>query len=374
MVDATRGGRNAAALAILALSALLLTPFFFQRTIARQRASYTGSLDPARAAASDVLLALAKEVGSIRGYLLTGDSALLTDYRIARSGQERALARLAALPKDDSAMARQSRLLDSTSREWNELNDRVSRGMVPRAEAIALLGGQQAKYRAALDAGEALEDQLVRSVSDLRERVAEMERRWAIATWGLAIVAAAAAAIVVFMMRVSHKQSALARTDPLTGLYNRLGFDELATRELSRARRNRAAITLLSFDLDGFKQVNDARGHGAGDNLLRSVGNAIRAAIRDIDVAGRLGGDEFAVLLPDNRANPPELAVERVRGVILAALEREQWPVTLSIGAVTSHNTDATIDEMIHSADTLMYRVKNAGKNALRHENISASR
>ena len=165
----------------------------------------------------------------------------------------------------------------------------------------------------------------------------------------------------------------MARTDPLTGLYNRLGFDELATRELSRARRNGAAITLLSFDLDGFKAVNDRQGHAAGDQLLRSVGNAIRSAIRDIDVAARLGGDEFAVLLPDNRANPPERAVERVHGVIAEALARERRAVTLSVGAVTVTGQTIGIDEMIHASDTLMYRVKNAGKNAILHEHMEPS-
>ncbi|MEO5569257.1 MAG: hypothetical protein ABIR92_12240, partial [Gemmatimonadaceae bacterium] len=76
MVDAARGGRNAAALAILALSALVLTPFLFQRTVARHRATITTALDPARQGTSDVQLSLAREVGAIRGYLLTGDSAL----------------------------------------------------------------------------------------------------------------------------------------------------------------------------------------------------------------------------------------------------------------------------------------------------------
>jgi diguanylate cyclase (GGDEF)-like protein len=169
-------------------------------------------------------------------------------------------------------------------------------------------------------------------------------------------------------MRTSHRQSTLARTDPLTGLYNRLGFDELAIRELSRARRNASAITLISFDIDNFKQINDQRGHAAGDDLLRVVGKAIRGAVRDIDVAGRLGGDEFAILLPDNRARPPERAVERVRMVIMGEIARGNWPVTLSIGAVTVRERDLGIDEMIHVSDKLMYAVKNAGKDAMKHE------
>jgi two-component system, sensor histidine kinase LadS len=173
------------------------------------------------------------------------------------------------------------------------------------------------------------------------------------------------------MMRLSHQQSTLARTDALTGLFNRLGFEELASRELVRARRNGSAITLVAFDLDGFKRVNDARGHAAGDRLLRSVGDAIRAAVREIDVAARLGGDEFAVLLPDNRAEPPERAVERVQKVIIDALQRGQWGVTLSVGAVTARGNDADVGEMMHAADTLMYQVKNRGKDAMSHQMLA---
>jgi len=124
----------------------------------------------------------------------------------------------------------------------------------------------------------------------------------------------------------------------------------------------------MSFDLDGFKQINDQRGHAAGDDVLRAVGRAIRGTVREIDVAARLGGDEFAVLLPDNRARPPERAVERVRGAIMDALSREGWPVTISIGAVTVQQREIAVDEMIRVSDKLMYSVKNHGKNALKHE------
>jgi diguanylate cyclase (GGDEF)-like protein len=369
-MDAARGSRNAAALAIVALSASLLTPYLFQRTIAARRQVITSSLGPARDATSDVRLALAREVGAIRGYLLTHDSALVTEYRLARSDQDRAFAELARVSGLDTAIQRGVRELDAAVREWNETNDLLARGSIKPGDARDRLPVQQQKYRAALNATEAIENRVTRDVEERRVIVGSLESWWAAASIGLAILAAAAAMVIV-MMRSSHRQSALARADPLTRLYNRLGFDELATRELSRARRNRTPITLLIFDLDGFKQVNDERGHAAGDDLLRTVGDAIRRTIRDIDVAARLGGDEFAVLLPDNRATPPERAVERVRDAIHASLERHQRPVTLSVGAITLRDHPMSIDEMIHTADTLMYRVKNTGKNAMRHELIA---
>jgi diguanylate cyclase (GGDEF)-like protein len=372
MVDAVRGGRNAAALAILALSALLLTPFFFQRSIARQRQVYTVSLDPARAHASDAMLAMARQIGSIRGYLLTRDTSLLIEYRHARAAQDTALTQLAHVFLADSVMAAEARALDHAAREWNASNDELAAGRITPAEAIARLATQQEMYRRALNQGEALEDNISAAVTAMRGRVGSLEHWWALATIALAVIAAGGAGLVIVMMRTSHRQSTLARTDPLTGLYNRLGFDELAIRELSRARRNASPITLMSFDIDHFKQVNDQRGHAAGDELLRVVGKAVRGAVRDIDVAGRLGGDEFAILLPDNRATPPERAVKRVRMVIMGEIARGHWPVTLSIGAVTVRERDISIDEMIHASDKLMYAVKNQGKDAMKHEVLAA--
>jgi diguanylate cyclase (GGDEF)-like protein len=372
MVDALRGGRNAAALAILALSALLLTPFLFQRAIAKNRAVYTGSLDPARSAASEAMLALAREISAIRGYLLTDDASLLKDYQEARRAQDAALAQLENVSHVDPAMQRQAETFMAAARAWNTSNDSLASGAIDKAEATRRLAGQQGRYMAALDAGQALDHMVVQSVAQVRDRVGALEHRWALATLGLAVVAAAGAVVVVTMMKTSMHQSALARTDPLTGLYNRLGFDELAGRELLRGKRNASATTLMSFDLDGFKRINDEQGHAAGDEVLRSVGRAVRATIRNIDVAARLGGDEFALLLPDNRAIPPERAVERVTGAIRDALARDHRTVTVSVGAVTVQGHDITIDEMIRVADKLMYSVKNDGKNAMRHEMVAA--
>jgi diguanylate cyclase (GGDEF)-like protein len=372
MVDPARSGRNAAALAILALSALVLTPLLFEGSIARQRRVYTVTLDPARDAASDVRLALAREVGAIRGYLLTRDRALLAEYASARRAQDSAFGRLAAVNAPDSTLVGLARRLSSATYDWNRSNDDLVAGRQSIEAAIDRLGEQQQKYRAALDEGETLEKFIGDEVGAMRERVSVLERRWALASVALAALGGAAALMVLLMMRLSHQQSTLARTDPLTGLFNRLGFEELATRELLRARRNGSAITLVTFDLDGFKQVNDARGHAAGDRLLRAVGEAIRAAVREIDVAARLGGDEFAMLLPDNRAEPPERAVERVRKVVADALVRGQWGVTLSVGAVTARGSDVSIGEMTQAADTLMYEVKHTGKDAMSHRILAA--
>lgn len=368
MLNSTRGVRYAATLAILALTALLLTPFLFHRHIAELRMEITGALEPAREASANGRLALAREVGAIRGYLLTRQRTLLVEYLLARTAEEEALRQLRALQGLDGAIALATRRLDIAAHDWNSFNDRLAADSVSPAVAVDRLPDQHIRYRAALLASEELDRAISGRLAVVRAAIGVAERRWAVASIGLGLLAAAAAAMVILILQSTLRQNTLARTDPLTGLYNRRGFAELARRELSRAQRNGSAITLLSFDLDGFKQVNDRHGHAAGDRLLKSVGQAILGTIREIDLGARLGGDEFAVLLPDNRANPPERAVERVRDVIVDRLRRDDWPVTLSVGAVTVTNSHLDIDELIHDSDSLMYRVKHAGKNSIVHE------
>ena len=88
---------------------------------------------------------------------------------------------------------------------------------------------------------------------------------------------------------------------------------------------------------------------------------------------GPFDPEDIAMLLPDNRAEPPERAVERVQKVIIDALQNGQWGVTLSVGAVTARGSEVSISEMTHAADTLMYQVKNKGKDAVSHQMLPTS-
>jgi diguanylate cyclase (GGDEF)-like protein len=153
----------------------------------------------------------------------------------------------------------------------------------------------------------------------------------------------------------------LATMDDLTGLSNRRGFEALATQTLALARRNGRPATLLMFDLDDFKEVNDTLGHPAGDRVLRTFADALVASFRDSDVVARLGGDEFCVLVSgtpeENVARPLEVLETR-----LAEAERGDR-IAFSVGAA-SYDPDvhASIADLAEAADGRMYEHKRRAK------------
>jgi diguanylate cyclase (GGDEF)-like protein/PAS domain S-box-containing protein len=158
----------------------------------------------------------------------------------------------------------------------------------------------------------------------------------------------------------------LARCDALTGLANRRAFFERAEQERKRAARYRRPISLAYVDLDNFKQVNDTRGHEAGDQVLTSVAN-ILGTLRSDDMAARLGGDEFAVLLPEAGDAAAAFVIHKVHRLLTAAMHEKNLPVTFSIGLVTFDPVPDNTEVMVQKADDLMYEVKHRGKNAIRH-------
>src|SRR3954452_17333954 len=119
-----------------------------------------------------------------------------------------------------------------------------------------------------------------------------------------------------------------ARTDGLSGLLNRAGFDELLELEVERALRTESPLALLLLDLDDFKSVNDRHGHAAGDGALKQFAAALEQNVRRIDRAARIDGEEFAVILPDTDAHSAYLLAERLRARITD--ERPADPVDLS--------------------------------------------
>jgi diguanylate cyclase (GGDEF)-like protein len=162
------------------------------------------------------------------------------------------------------------------------------------------------------------------------------------------------------------REACLARTDPLTGSFNRRAFWELATRELARAQRTGQPVSLAYLDVDDFKRVNDQAGHATGDLVLAQIATTLRNNLRAIDVVARIGGDEFLVLFPDTNTDAARTIVTKLTCVLRDETFQVGWPITVSIGAVTMALATVTIDQLIGEADALAYAAKRDGKHRLR--------
>ncbi len=157
----------------------------------------------------------------------------------------------------------------------------------------------------------------------------------------------------------------LAVTDELTGLANRRKFGEELARELERSRRFGLELCLVMLDIDHFKRINDTRGHPVGDQVLVGIAEALRASLRNIDLACRYGGEEFALLLPATPGDDAVRVAERVRA---AVADRPLGPdgdlhVTLSAGVARYPADGETAAELIQISDMRLYAAKKGGRN-----------
>jgi len=117
--------------------------------------------------------------------------------------------------------------------------------------------------------------------------------------------------------------------------------------------------------LDNFKIVNDSPGHQGGDALLVAVASVLQESVRTIDCVTRLGGDEFIALMPETDLKGARIVVERIRSAVEGALEAGDWPATVSVGLVTFIRMPASIDELVKTADDLMYSVRKGSKESV---------
>ena len=157
----------------------------------------------------------------------------------------------------------------------------------------------------------------------------------------------------------------LSNTDELTLLYNRRYVNDVLPREMDRARRYGHDLSVLMLDLDHFKKVNDTHGHEIGDQILRGLGDRLRAFGRFADVPSRWGGEEFLVVLPETSAARAREVAERLRlGAGEQPYRTEAGPirVTLSIGVASLQAGDDP-SSLLRRADEALYRAKRAGRN-----------
>jgi diguanylate cyclase (GGDEF)-like protein len=161
---------------------------------------------------------------------------------------------------------------------------------------------------------------------------------------------------------LSTRMERNAQTDSLTGLYNRRALTEHLTRAAARARRHEEQLSVLMIDLDRFKQTNDTYGHEAGDQVLCTVADCLRDALRAEDVYGRWGGDEFLVVLPQTDSFGAEATVERLRAAALTVeLSELGLPdgISLCVGAATGVHTNP--HDLVREADLALYEAKADG-------------
>ncbi len=169
----------------------------------------------------------------------------------------------------------------------------------------------------------------------------------------------------IWSAQLYAKTEQQARTDALTGLYNRRYFEECLDREIERHSRYGGILSLVILDLDSFKTYNDIRGHLAGDKMLSRIGQLIKRTIRNIDLAFRYGGDEFALILPQTGIEQAYVVAERVRRQISNKMWAKQLLFTASFGLATWPGDGTTADELCTAADQALYYAKRTGGNRI---------
>ena len=168
---------------------------------------------------------------------------------------------------------------------------------------------------------------------------------------------------------VNRELETMAYKDSLTGLYNHRFFHEMFDKEISSANRHSKVFSLVTFDLDGFKPINDTLGHKFGDNVLKEISNIVIKTLREEDLAFRIGGDEFAILLPDTALKGGVIIAQRLR----MAVEKEgdkfknstqlAFTISVGVGAYLATDKEGAKEHLMHAVDKALYRSKEEGKN-----------
>ena len=169
---------------------------------------------------------------------------------------------------------------------------------------------------------------------------------------------------VISNLKEKDKEAVFAKIDVLTGALNARWLRKELFKLVHR-KQPQKPFSIIFFDLDNFKQVNDSLGHKEGDKVLQTVGKVIKNRIRQADIFARVGGDEFVMVFPDITDKIIKRKLSLIRKRLLSAMKMRKWPVTFSIGIVTFHMPPKTVSFAIKLADETMYEAKRAGKNRI---------
>jgi len=165
------------------------------------------------------------------------------------------------------------------------------------------------------------------------------------------------------LTRANHELAQIARSDPLTGLGNRLFADERLLEEFLHMKNSGIMFSVLLIDIDFFKRVNDTHGHEAGDTVLKEVARIMSQAVRGSDFVARFGGEEFLVVLPATTLDHALLVAEKIRAAVAANALPGMDRVTLSIGAALASPQNRNKEDVVRHADQALYQAKEQGRN-----------
>ena len=163
----------------------------------------------------------------------------------------------------------------------------------------------------------------------------------------------------------------MANKDPLTNLYNRRYFNDVADTLLSMAHRQQQEFSIFMLDIDRFKLINDTYGHNAGDVVLKKLSNLLTTSIRQSDVAIRFGGEEFVVLLPNTNIDGAVLIAKKLKEAIenieikIPNIDIIKFTVSIGISQCDCSKNAEVIDDLVHKADEALYEAKRAGRNKI---------
>jgi diguanylate cyclase (GGDEF)-like protein len=199
---------------------------------------------------------------------------------------------------------------------------------------------------------------------------AHTDPRW---LYSLALMALLTTCMVMcylwyLVTELSRELAEQASTDSLTGALNRRAMEEAALRETARSIRYGRPLCMIVLDVDHFKELNDARGHAAGDRALQELVRKTKSMLRANDLLARTGGEEFTIMLPDTAAATGVVAAERVRQAVEALVipfEDEPIRFTVSAGVAQLDPAEGGWENMMRRADSAMYEAKEHGRNAV---------
>lgn len=316
-----------------------------------------------------------------RGYLLTHDPRFLAPYHRSVASTPMLLQRLRALTQDNLSQQRSLAALDLQVREYFAHLDRTlvlaRSGRQDEAMRMVRLGEGKHRIDAILGAVAKIDAEEERLLQERRiafEQAARRDERYehALVVLGFLLLAVAFIAGVLAVRAHARAMAAtaqlrlMATMDELTGLPNRRHFLGCLEAEAARARRSATRLCLAVIDVDHFKRINDNHGHPAGDHVLRTVAEVLRAGTRVGDLLGRLGGEEFALLMPDTSVVEAGIVCDRLRETLATRLvilpSGGSSSATMSTGIAMMELQEGT-EALISRADTALYKAKQAGRN-----------